>query len=95
MDEIRLSTKLLVILRLLDAYGGEMGGKELSEKSCGMVKYVGIYQKLMELGELGLVESREEKPRIPERGFLPRRLYKLTALGKSEVAKRKLPTEVS
>jgi PadR family transcriptional regulator, regulatory protein PadR len=74
-----LSEKEAVILRLLLA-GGELYGLQLVTKSGGELKRGTVYTTLARMQEKGLVASRPEE-RTPEAVGIPRRLYKIEALG--------------
>jgi DNA-binding PadR family transcriptional regulator len=75
-----LSAKEALILRLLLG-GRELYGLELVKNSNSELKRGTVYTTLNRMEEdKGLVASRQEE-RTPEAVGLPRRLYKITALG--------------
>ncbi len=75
-----LSDKEAEILRLL-VVGRELYGLQLVAKSDGKLKRGTVYTTLHRLEDgKGLVVSREEE-RPPEAVGIPRRLYRITALG--------------
>src|SRR5262245_51147610 len=74
-----LPRKERIILELL-ASDGPMYGLQLVERSDGGLKRGTVYVTLGRMEAKGLLESREQP--LPEGGIgLPRRIYRLTALG--------------
>src|SRR4029453_9670715 len=78
-DPASLPRKERAILELL-ASGGPMYGLQLVEHSGGALKRGTVYVTLGRMEAKGLVES-EEQPQASGAIGLPRRLYRLTALG--------------
>jgi len=76
----RAEAEVLALLRQ-----GEKFGLELVEGSGGRIKRGSVYVLLGRLEERGLVASRSEE-RAAHEGGLPRRRYRLTALGRRAVA---------
>ena len=74
-----LSAKETVILRLL-VPGGELYGLQLVTRSDGALKRGTVYTTLNRMHEKGLVSSRPEE-RAQDAVGIPRRLYKIEALG--------------
>ena len=74
-----LSAKEAEILRLLSG-GRELYGLEMVKLANGELKRGTIYTTLNRMDDKGLVTSRSEE-RTPEAAGLPRRLYRITALG--------------
>lgn len=74
-----LSAKEALILRLLLA-AGELYGLQLVTKADGALKRGTVYTTLARMQDKGLVSSRQEEHTPPEVG-LPRRLYKIEAIG--------------
>src|SRR5262252_6857486 len=72
-----------LILELLH-HGREMYGLELVECSDGRVKRGTVYVTLNRMEEKGYLESRLDEP--AEAGDVPRRLYRLTPLGRRMLA---------
>jgi len=79
------NTESLILQILLDKSGIEAYGWELLEASDGKLKRGSIYVLLNRMEEKGFIESRKEKQRKGARG-LPRRMYKLTAMGQKTMA---------
>lgn len=77
----RISEKEGVILGLLTSQV-EMYGRQLVRESDGLLKAGGIYVQLERLAGKGLVTSRLAERQEGESG-LPKRLFRLTAQGKS------------
>lgn len=77
---LTLSPKELLILQLL-AGEGELYGLQLVEGSSERLKRGTVYVTLGRMEDKGLVTSRLEEP-PPGTGGMPRRLYKVTALGR-------------
>lgn len=70
-----------VALRLLHEAGRPMYGLELVEASNGLINESSLYVHLARMVGKGLVDSADENP-PPARG-LPRKLYRITALGQA------------
>ena len=78
MDTFRLSSKEVLILRLLMTRG-EMYGLELVKESGGKLKRGTVYVTLGRMAEKGYVES-EQVPRNDESGP-PKRVFRATGHG--------------
>jgi DNA-binding PadR family transcriptional regulator len=78
-QHVRLARTEQLILELLAA-GGPMYGLLLVERSGGTLKRGTVYVTLGRMEAKGLVESEQEPP-VPGSIGLPRRIYRLTALG--------------
>jgi len=77
-DFPRLSAKEYVILDLLRS-GGEMFGLEMVKASQGNLRRGTVYVTLSRMCEKGYLTSKaEDRPNDPG---MPRRLYRMTALG--------------
>jgi DNA-binding PadR family transcriptional regulator len=79
-----VSKKEAVVLALLERER-ELYGLQLVELSGGALKRGTVYVTLGRMEEKGLVSSRREDA-SPASGGLPRRLYKVSALGKAVIA---------
>ncbi len=66
---------------------GESYGIEIVKGSNGILARGTVYVLLRELEEMGLVESRAEQ-HTPPHIAIPRRLYRLTRIGRAEIFER-------
>ena len=76
----RLSGKESLIIELLTSQA-ELYGLQLVAESRGALKRGTVYVTLGRMEDKGFITSREAAP-PPSEGGLPRRLYKVTALGR-------------
>ena len=78
-DNLTLPPKERLILELLNA-NGPMHGLRMVDASGGGLKRGTVYVTLGRMEAKGLVES-EQEPQHPAAIGLPRRIYRITALG--------------
>jgi DNA-binding PadR family transcriptional regulator len=78
--ELRLPAKERLILEMLES-AGPLYGLRLVELSDGRLKRGTVYVTLARMEARGYVESEQEPP-VPGNIGLPRRIYRLTALGR-------------
>lgn len=78
--------EMLILSLLLEKGASESYGLDLVERSEGQLKKGSIYVTLGRMEDKGFISSRKEELRPGARG-LPRRLYRITALGQSMVNK--------
>lgn len=70
-----------LILEMLLSEGNSMFGLQMVEASGGRLKRGSVYVTLQRMEQKGFVESEQEPPRPGAIG-LPRRIYRVTPLGK-------------
>ena len=78
----RLSEKEEIIMQLLSQHKRELYGLEMVEASHNKLKRGTVYVTLARMEDKGYLSSRKEETALSEYKT-PRRLYKLTGLGKS------------
>jgi DNA-binding PadR family transcriptional regulator len=81
-------TEAVILRLLLDSGGQEMYGLELVKESDGRLKRGTVYVLLDRLEVKRFVESRELAPREDKSNPLPRRVYRVTGLGRKAMAAR-------
>src|SRR5437868_1491195 len=84
-------TEYLIMEMLVASHGKEMYGLELVDKSGGKLKRGTVYVLLGRLEKKGLIEGRTEV----EGAEIPRRVYRLTGLGRRVYEAWRTVVEVS
>jgi PadR family transcriptional regulator, regulatory protein PadR len=80
----------LILLLLRDAGTHEMYGLELQRASGGKITRGSLYTTLDRIEQKGFIKSRREgvaiSENVPEEHRIPRRLFKIAALGQAALA---------